>query len=57
MIDTRLEEVKIEQLGKHSLGSLFHKVMLLGKKLFEWKFFLTNRIQMEYRIPSCKGLN
>lgn len=42
-------QVKIAVINQRSILSkcLFHKVTVIGKKLFEWNFLFTNGIQRE----------
>lgn len=45
MIDRRLEDrLRLEKSEKQQLGSLFNKVSVLGKKLFELNLLLNNGI-------------
>lgn len=44
-----LKRLSLSWLGKHPLGSGFHKVVVLGKKLCEWNYFLINGTQRGWR--------
>lgn len=63
--DCRIEEVMIIVNEKTSCGNLFHKEVVPGKNLSDWKILLTHRIRSEkdsYRCkwhvgPNCKGQN